>query len=189
MKQLIYFATAICLLCVSCDKVSTGEEFMQEWETTVTDNPVYAEHMVQFLEEAHKKVVLGSIHFFEDDDRVTWGDDQVGGASPDFLIDEDGRVRVYVSIAPDRAYTYDYSWRVSEEDPMILIFTNDKGEECHPRLISSKDGIYFFEGNFPVMNNNYYDRCVVRMKPFFDASYREQVEERYESAKAENEKQ
>ncbi len=183
MKRLYLFGIIIaCLNAISCDKVSTEDEQMQQWETFISDNPANIELMAQFLENAYVGVIEIKEKISVAPDGTIKHKDyrpqhEVDGSGGDLysLISEDGTVQAYTKIVIEKS-VYNYRWRVSADDMLVLIFTDDKGEELVARLSSYKDGEYIFEGSFPPFSSNWYTYCAIRLTINTEKGYREKVE-------------
>ncbi len=195
-RNFLFLTLAICTLAWSCDKSTTEDMRMEEWETTLAENCANAENMAKFLEEANMGVVKGGILWYEKNGKQWWGDDLDGAPSPSILIDANGTMRMYTSITPSWNTTRDSMWQVAEGDPTVFIVTDDFGTH-QSRLIAYKEGEYFFEGYFPGFNDDnssdptwewgFGDNCVIRLRIDTDPERRVRLEELYERTKAENE--
>ncbi len=199
MKRLVFlFAITICLSAWSCDNASTNDGELAGWETELIENAAQAEDMANFLENAQIGTVGGVKYITQlhKGDKVYCTDvDGMpdGNGSQTLLFDSDGGLRAYLWYLESDG-TRDYTWRVATDDPMVLICTNEYGEEQRAKLISysAEDDFWYFEGNFPGYNDIYegksrYEYCVVQLRAIPDAERRAEAEARYENARAENE--
>ncbi len=193
----------ICLFAWSCNKADTNDGELAGWETELIENAAQAEDMANFLENAHIGVVQGGVYYYERLDGAKGGyivNGHAGGLgykATEFLIDNDGTARAYTSVEFVGNYTKDYNWRVSSDDPMILIFTDAEGNECISKLACYKGdleycghrGWYIFEG-FPGYynpdTNQHYKHYMLMLYVDTDPERRAEVEALFEKAKAEN---
>ncbi len=151
---LILAVAATCMCGYACDNADIDDNvFSQEYDISVTNTPAGAEDMAKFLEEAHKGVVNAEIYREYDPEMGNL----CGGASPEFMIDADGTAIMAhpTSSGPQFWSTQEYTWRIDEKDPTVIIFTDQKGIDHISRLTLYKDDRYYFEGYFPVCNDYY----------------------------------
>ncbi len=194
----LLFIIVFSLFAYSCDTfLSLNDDKLPDWKAELVNNAADGEDMARFLENANIGVVRGGYHAvsFPSGEIVPSNMVDGFGRINQILIDDDGTTRIHSSYV-ELVGAFDYTWRVLQDDHMVLIFTDKNGNENVTRLVSysAEDDFWYFEGNFPGFNDVYdcggesqYDYCVVRLRAVPDPEHRAEVEALYEKAKAENE--